>query len=39
VGPLCSLCLCGESLLAIDHHRDTKYTEVAQRKLELGLNP
>ena len=34
--PLRSLCLCGEYLLAIAHHKDTENTEVAQRKLKLG---
>ena len=36
VRPLCSLCLGGESLLAIAHDRDTEDTEVTQRKLKLG---
>ena len=39
VRPLCSLCLGGESLLAIAHHRDTEDTEVTQRKLKLGHYP
>jgi hypothetical protein len=28
---LCPLCLCGESLLMIAHHKDTENTEDAQR--------
>jgi hypothetical protein len=36
VRPLCSLCLCGEQSVIKIHHRDTKNTEVTQRKLKLG---
>ena|SRR5215208_6206855 len=31
VQPLCTLCLCGSLLLGKNNHRDTEYTEVAQR--------
>jgi hypothetical protein len=33
VRPLRALCLGGDSLLTIAHHRDTENAEVAQRKL------
>src|SRR6266545_4772738 len=36
---LCSLCLCGESLLVIAHHRDAESTEVAQRRTEIKMLP
>src|SRR5215208_311629 len=32
VQPLCTLCLCGSLLLGKNNHRDTEYTEVAQRR-------
>src|SRR6266851_3348295 len=35
VSLLCSLCLCGESLLPLVYHRDTENTEVAQRDTPL----
>jgi hypothetical protein len=36
--PLCSLCLCGGSLLEKNHHKGTESTEVAQR-IEIQTTP
>jgi hypothetical protein len=36
VRPLCSLRLCGECLLNINHHGDIEDTKLSQRRLKLG---
>jgi hypothetical protein len=39
VRPLCSLCLGGECLLAIAHHRGAEDTKDAQRRLQTKTPP